>query len=95
MSRINEEQRVVEQMIRLYCRKKEGNENLCESCSELLQYATKRLERCRFSNNKTTCKKCPVHCYSPKMRERIREVMRWAGPRMIIYHPIAAIKHLF
>ena len=66
---------------------------MCPACSELLQYALTRLERCRFSNNKTTCKKCPVHCYSPKMRERIREVMRWAGPRMIIYHPIAAIKH--
>jgi len=93
MSRISEEQRVVEQMIRLYCRRKEGNETLCPACSELLQYALTRLERCRFSNNKTICKKCPVHCYSPKMRERIREVMRWAGPRMIIYHPIAAIKH--
>ena len=93
MSRISEERRVVEQMIRLYCRRKEGNETLCPACSELLQYALTRLERCRFSNNKTTCKKCPVHCYSPKMRERIREVMRWAGPRMIIYHPIAAIKH--
>ncbi len=82
-------------MIRLYCRKKEGNKTLCPACSELLQYATARLERCRFANDKSTCKKCPVHCYSPKMRERIREVMRWAGPRMIIYHPIAAIKHLF
>ena len=22
------------------------------------------------------------------------EVMRWAGPRMIFYHPVAAIKHI-
>ena len=22
------------------------------------------------------------------------EVMRWAGPRMISYHPVAAIKHI-
>jgi hypothetical protein len=95
MSRVKEEQQVAEQMIRLYCRKKEGNGELCPSCAELLQYARMRLEHCRFGENKTTCKKCPVHCYRPEMRERIRKVMRWAGPRMIWYHPAAAIRHLF
>ena len=94
MNRINEEQRVVGQMICLYCRKKEGNKELCSSCKELLQYATARLEHCKFGENKPTCKKCPIHCYSPQMRERIRKVMRWAGPRMIWYHPVAAIKHI-
>ena len=94
MSRVKEEQQVAEQMIRLYCRKKEGNGELCPSCAELLQYARMRLEHCRFGENKTTCKKCPVHCYRPEMRERIRKVMRWAGPRMIWYHPVAAIRHL-
>ena len=94
MNRIEEEQQVVEQMIRLYCRKKEGNRELCPSCTELLQYAKARLEHCKFGEDKTTCKKCPVHCYRPEMRERIRKVMRWAGPRMIWYHPAAAIRHL-
>jgi len=28
------------------------------------------------------------------MRERIREVMRYAGPRMISKHPIMAFGHL-
>jgi hypothetical protein len=94
MSRIKEEQRVVEQMIRLYCRNKEGNRELCPSCTKLLQYVNARLEHCKFGENKTTCKKCPVHCYRPEMKKRIREVMRWAGPRMIWYHPVAAIRHL-
>ncbi len=40
------------------------------------------------------CSKCPIHCYKPKMREHIREVMRYSGPRMIFYHPIIAIKHM-
>ena len=94
MKRIKEEQRVVEQMIRLYCRKKEGNNELCPGCQELLQYATERLERCRFGEDKPTCKKCPIHCYRPLMKRRMCEVMRWAGPRMIWYHPVAAIKHV-
>ncbi|MDD7100532.1 MAG: nitrous oxide-stimulated promoter family protein [Prevotellaceae bacterium] len=94
MKRINEEQRVVEQMIRLYCRKKEHNKELCPECQELLQYATARLQRCKFGENKPTCKKCPIHCYRPKMKEKMREVMRSAGPRMILYHPVAAMKHI-
>ena len=92
--RIEEEKAVVEQMIRLYCRKKEGNAELCPSCQELLDYAFKRLDRCRYGSEKPTCKKCPIHCYRPDMKERIKEVMRWSGHRMILYHPTAAILHL-
>lgn len=91
---IANEKRVVEKMIRLYCRKKEHNAELCAGCSELLTYACQRLERCRFDDQKPSCKRCPVHCYKPEMRAKIREVMRFSGPRMMLYHPIAAIKHL-
>ena len=94
MDRIKEEQRVVEQMIRLYCRRKEGNSELCPACASLLRYATLRLTRCRFGGGKPTCRKCTVHCYSPQMREQMRIVMRWAGPRMTLYHPIVAIRHI-
>lgn len=27
-------------------------------------------------------------------REKIREVMRFSGPRMIFHHPVAAIRHV-
>ena len=94
MKRIEEEKRVVEQMIRLYCRRKEGNRMLCASCQELLDYAHGRLDRCRYGEAKPTCKVCPIHCYRPAMKERIQAVMRWAGPRMILYHPVVAIKHV-
>jgi len=60
----------------------------------LLQYAHTRLDRCRFGNNKPTCFNCAVHCYSREMGQRVREVMRYAGPRMLTRHPILAIGHL-
>ena len=93
--RIEEEKKVVEQMIRLYCHKKEGNGELCQNCHELLDYAHSRLDRCRYGEEKPTCKKCPIHCYRPDMKERVRAVMRWSGPRMMLYHPVAAIKHIY
>ncbi|WP_298453874.1 nitrous oxide-stimulated promoter family protein [uncultured Prevotella sp.] len=92
--RTTNEQRTVELMIRLYCRHKEGNMDLCPQCRELLEYATSRLARCPFQDNKPTCRLCKVHCYKPEKREQIRQMMRYAGPRMIIYHPTDAIKHM-
>ena len=82
-------------MIRLYCRKKEGNSELCPECRELLDYALLRLSRCKFGEKKTSCKRCPIHCYKPDMRQRMREVMRYSGPRMLFYEPLEAIRHIF
>lgn len=93
-SRIEQEKRVVAQMIALYCRHKEGNGTLCPHCKALLEYAHARLSHCRYGEGKPTCKQCPVHCYSLRMREQIRTVMRYAGPRMLLYHPWSALKHL-
>ena len=92
--RIQEEKLVVKQMIHLYCLKHEGHAELCPNCRELLDYAHRHLDRCRYGENKPTCKKCLTHCYRQEMNERIRKVMRWSGPRMMLYHPLAAIRHL-
>lgn len=94
-SRIEQEKQTVERMVRLYCRKKEGNKQLCPRCEELLGYARIRLSRCPFGENKSTCRQCSIHCYKPEMKERMREVMRYAGPRMLLYHPVAALRHLW
>jgi hypothetical protein len=82
-------------MIRLYCRANHGGgpEN-CPECQELSEYALARLEKCPFKAEKPTCANCPVHCYRPQMRERIRIVMRFSGPRMLLTHPVLAILHL-
>lgn len=37
---------------------------------------------------------CKVHCYKPEVREQIRQVMRFSGPRMLLYHPVLAVWHL-
>ena len=68
---------------------------LCPECSDLLHYAHQRLERCRFGEEKPSCTRCPVHCYRKDMRERIRQIMRYSGPRMLLHDPIMAIRHLW
>lgn len=81
-------------MIAIYCRKKHGSKALCPDCAALTQYACQRSDHCPFMETKTFCSNCPVHCYRKDMREKIREVMRFSGPRMLFYHPILAIRHV-
>jgi hypothetical protein len=93
--RMAREHKTVEATIHVYCRGNHGTgRTLCSDCTELLDYARERLDRCPFQESKTTCAKCPVHCYRPAMRERIRAVMRYAGPRMLWRHPVLALLHL-
>lgn len=88
-----EEKETIKFMISLYCRKNH-KENLCEECGELLDYAYKKIDNCRHKENKTFCSVCKTHCYSPVMKERIREVMKFSGPRMLIYNPPLAVSHV-
>ena len=101
MTRIERERATVEAMIRLYCGRHHGGRNgggrnrpPCPECASLLGYATQRLSACSFGEAKPVCVACPVHCYRKDMRERIRVVMRWSGPRMILRHPYLAIRHV-
>lgn len=69
-------------------------EAVCPACSELDRFAVARTQRCRKMDTKTSCKECEHHCYSPRMQQQIREVMRYAGPRMLYRHPVSAIRHM-
>ena len=92
--RINRESHTVAAMIHLYCREHHSSDRLCPECTMLMDYAHKRLDKCPYQEGKTTCAKCPVHCFKTVMRERIRAVMRYSGPRMLYRHPMMAILHL-
>lgn len=99
--RMDREGRTVEAMIALYCRGRHGRSRgrsgtgLCPECETLRVYARQRLAKCPYQEGKTTCARCPIHCYKPELRQRIRAVMRYAGPRMLYRHPLLALQHMF
>ena len=94
-SKREREKRTVSLMIRIYCKKKHGTrKGLCPECEALDAYARMRSDKCPFMETKTFCSNCKVHCYKADMREKIRAVMRFSGPRMIFGHPIMAIRHV-
>jgi hypothetical protein len=92
--RIEREIKTVRLMIALYCHDHHVGHELCSECTELTDYALERLRKCVFQEGKTVCARCPVHCYRPGMRVKIREVMRYSGPRMTLRYPVLAIYHL-
>ena len=94
--RIVREYVTIEKMAYIFCHEVHGTAKgaLCLECQELVAYAGERLRHCPFQENKPTCAKCTVHCYKPAMREKVRSVMRTAGPKMLFHHPYLAIMHL-
>lgn len=90
--RLAREWKTMTAMVHIYCRGHHELE-LCPECRQLLDYAGLRLERCRFGIAKPTCANCPVHCYERQRRERVKAVMRYAGPRMLWRHPVLSVRH--
>lgn len=97
------EKRLIPIMIKKYC---QGNhkiaraeqcikhDGICAECHELTEYALMRLDKCPFKKNKQFCSLCKIHCYSQEMRERIKNVMKYSGKRMLLSHPIFAVSHV-
>jgi hypothetical protein len=91
---LQREFKTVHAMVRIFCRSRHGaGEALCAECQPLVDYASVRLDRCRFGAEKPTCANCPVHCYQRDRREQMRVVMRYAGPRMVWRHPLLSLGH--
>jgi hypothetical protein len=94
--RLARERATIEKMSYIYCNQVHHTPagKLCPTCQELVDYAFERLRKCPFQEKKSTCANCAVHCYKPAMRERVRVMMRYAGPHMLLHHPVLAILHL-
>ena len=93
--RFRRERKTIGAMIAIFCRDHHASaRDLCPECSALFAYAEQRLDNCPFGDDKPICAKCPIHCYKPATREQIRDVMRYAGPRILFRRPVLAIFHL-
>ncbi|MCF7957567.1 MAG: nitrous oxide-stimulated promoter family protein [Phycisphaerae bacterium] len=99
-NRLKRERKTLKRMIALYCHDhhqpvKLPGQKCCDECRKLMNYAEQRLDKCPFGQEKPPCSKCTVHCYQPEMRQKVRQVMRYAGPKMPRKHPILALLHLW
>jgi hypothetical protein len=92
--RLERENETVRAMVEIYCKSNHNNEmNNCPKCKQVYEYASYRILRCPHKEEKPSCAKCEIHCFNKQMKEEIKKVMRFSGPRMLIYHPILSIFH--
>ena len=93
--KMEKEKKIVKLMIMKYCK---GHKHLnppCKDCNELIEYVEERIELCPCMETKTYCSNCKIHCYNSEMREKIKEIMRYSGSRMIFSNPIITIDHVY
>jgi len=92
--RMKREKKTIGYMTEIYCRgHHETKDELCVECQQFRDYAFMRLDKCPFQDKKSTCGKCLIHCYKPDMKLRVRKVMRYSGPRLLLSHPSLALYH--
>lgn len=93
---IAKEVQTIRVMTEIFCADHHGTAKgeLCPSCKDFLAYATKRLASCPFGAEKPICKKCKIHCFQKEYKTLAKEIMAYAGPRMILPHPILAMRHV-
>ncbi|MEB3024802.1 MULTISPECIES: nitrous oxide-stimulated promoter family protein [unclassified Parvimonas] len=88
------EKKVITEMVKLYCRKNHKKGELCDECREVLNYSLKRIDNCKYMETKTFCSNCKNSCYSPEMKEKVKKIMKFSGPRMLLHHPLLVISHM-
>ena len=89
--------KTIKAMLNIYCRAQHHSSAKslpCHECAEFIAYANEKLDRCPYGQAKPTCNRCPIHCYKKVQRQQAKAIMRYAGPRMLLSHPILAVKHL-
>lgn len=93
--KIYKEVEVVDLMIDIYYKKQiKLDKNKKVEKEDLKNYCHFRLSKCPFKDNKPFCSNCKIHCYDKIHQDLIKKVMRYSGPRMLIYHPLLAFRHL-
>lgn len=66
---------------------------LCCECQKLLTHAFVKRTACPM-DPKPQCKHCPNHCYHPRYRAEIREVMKFSGKHLLLRGRVDYLLHL-
>jgi hypothetical protein len=93
MNHLERERLTIRKMVDIYCHDHHGTDGLCDDCAVFMDYAEVRLDKCPYGQDKPTCSNCPVHCYKADYRQQAKVIMRYAGPRMLLRHPVLTITH--
>ena len=72
-----------------------GVQRLCPECAAFLEYAVTKRLKCPLESEKPTCKHCRIHCYDKLHRDKVREIMSYAGRKLMMRGRLDYIWHYF
>jgi len=101
--------RLLGKFVEVYCTGKHGDSErspvvlpaglkgrkLCPECAYFLEYAVIKRLKCPLEAGKPTCKNCRIHCYDRARREKVREIMSYAGRRLMMRGRLDYVWHYF
>lgn len=68
---------------------------MCRECASFLEYAISKRLKCPLEDEKPACKHCRVHCYDTARREKVREIMSYAGRKLMMRGRVDYLWHYF
>lgn len=72
-----------------------GERTLCPECAAFLEYAIRKRLNCPLEAEKPTCKHCRIHCYDKPHCEKVREIMAYAGRKLMMRGRLDYLWHYF
>lgn len=72
-----------------------GERSLCPECASFLEYAVTKRLKCPLEADKPICKHCRIHCYDRQHREKVREIMSYAGRKLVMKGRLDYLWHYF
>ena len=60
----------------------------------LKKAVARHFSHCPNMNSKTFCSRCPAHCFSAGESAAIKAVMKSAGWKLLLAHPVNAFYHM-
>lgn len=79
----------------VYCNANHGttDNKLCPKCTALLTTVMLKIQRCPYSISKPICDACETPCFGENATNEFRAVMKAGQKKMILSHPLMAVKH--
>ena len=98
VDRTERDRKTLEAIGRIYCSahhdtSPKDETGLCTSCRQVIDQTLQRATACPF-DHEGNCQDCSIHCQRGEAQQRIKEIMRYAAPRMTFLHPLMTAEYL-
>ena len=70
-----------------------GPHGLCEECTATVAFTHERTKNCPYGHAHN-CQDCTTKCNRGQQQQRVKAMMRYAAPRMLLRHPLMTMDYL-